>query len=215
MSENPLKGYYLTRVYTQDGNPFQTVMDLVREEAAALCKRVTPNRRVGGAVEEADQQIAYIDARVGVEDWARESAKAVGVEIKKEHPIYFTLTAEPETSAPGRKVISIPAENIDLSCCSFTYGDSFNNSPKASPAAPPGKPTTAIPDSLHGTVFNAVQMKKVVEKYGVPGIYEKGQNYIEVQMWARPPLNILNDVATPQAKPQPPTARKMKTFPPS
>ncbi len=189
MGENPLKGYYLTRVY-KDDDPFTTVMDLFRADAVAMCEKLAPNRHV-----DTPGQAAYLEEREEVENWVRESAKAVGVDIKEKNPIYFALTTEPEKSTPGRHVISIPADQIDLSRCSFTFDDSFNN---YSFVETHGEKSGVDPHPMHGVVLNADQAAKAIKKYGVLGHYDDKRRYIEVQMWDRPVTDMLPQQSKPQ-----------------
>jgi hypothetical protein len=188
---HPLKGYYLTRVYHEGADPFQVISDLSMEAAAEMCAKVAPHRRVAG--KKGDHH-AYMQGRLETEDWLRENASAVGVRIDKQNPVYFTLTREPqEDKAPaGRKVISIPAEQIDLSCCSFTYGDSMNRTSSS--------PQGFQPHPLEGTVLNAVQAAAAITSIGIKGDYLNGGRYFEVQMWANPPMVIKQKALAVKAK---------------
>ncbi len=192
MADSPLKGLYLTRLYNAKSDPFAVVSDLPRDQAVILCADVAPWRRVGDG---SGGQEAYFDGRVETENFLRDSARAAGVDIKKQNPIYFTLTAEDQTDkAPqGMKAVSIPAEQADLKSCSFTFGDSMGNRHVHE------KPETTHP--LQDAVLNARQIAMVVAKEGLPGDYIKGGRYIEAQMWTAPPAEF-------GAKPAPQPAQK-------
>jgi hypothetical protein len=142
-----------------------------------LCTKFASQRRVGDG---SGGQTAYFDGRIETENWLRESARNVGVEIKKQNPIYFTLTAEDQTdkASNGMKAVSIPAELADLKSCSFTFGDSMGNRTSNAP------PEAAHP--LKDVVLNADQAATLVHTNGLPGDYIKGGRYIEVQMWVQP-----------------------------
>ena len=177
MADHPLKGLYLTRLYHPGTDPFAVISDLPRAEALELCSKVAPHRRVGDG---SGGQEAYLDGRIETENWLRESAKNAGVEIAKQNPIYFTLTAEDQTDkAPnGMKAVSIPAERVNLKSCSFTFGDSMGN-----------RTSNAPPDAAHplqDVVLNVAQAATLIASNGIPGDYIKGGRYIEVQMWAQP-----------------------------
>lgn len=180
MKENPLKGYYLTRIYGGD-NPFTTVMDLFREEGVALCQKIAPNRGMG----KNPDQAAYLAAREKVEDWLRESAKESGVDIREKNPIYFALTDKPEPSTAKRQVVSIPADEVDLSSCSFTYDDSFN-SHRAFTTGGRERANNDVPaHPMHGKVLNAEQLAEALKTHAPLGHYDEKGRYIEVQVWAR------------------------------
>jgi hypothetical protein len=171
----------------QGTDPFAVVTDKPREEAVTLCSKFAGHRQVAG--HPGDQE-AYMDGRIETENWLRDSARAVGVDIRKDNPVYFTLQKYPhrdEDLKPGKKAISIAAEQVDLSTCSFTYGDSVGNRTSTSREGP---------GPLDGTVMNAQQIAKVLETMPVDGDYIKGGRYIETQMWETPALPT-----APAAKP--------------
>lgn len=184
MADYPLKGLYLTRLYHEGCDPFAVVTDLPREQALEYCAKYAPWRSVGDG---SGGQEAYLDARIEVENLLREAARNAGVEVRKQHPIYFALTPDDQTNkAPdGMRAVSIPAEHADLKNCSFTFGDSVGNRTSNAP------PEAAHP--LQDAVLNAGQAAKAIATYGLQGDYIKGGRYIEVQMWAVP------QTATPPA----------------
>ena len=200
MADHPLKGLYLTRLYHEGCDPFAVVTDQPREQALETCSKFAPWRRVGDG--EGGQE-AYLDGRIETENLLRESARNAGVDIKKDHPVYFTLTTEDQTDkAPnGMKAISIPAEQVNLKNCSFTFGDSMGNrtSNAQKEAAHP----------LQDAVLNADQAAKAIQTYGIPGDYIKGGRYIEVQMWAQPQAaeNLNNQPQAPAARTSPKAAQ--------
>jgi len=173
--ECPLKGLYLTRVYREE--PFRVVSDMPKAEAVAICSKFAPQRHCG---KKGDQE-AYMEGRIETENWLRESAASVGVDIRKQNPVYFYLTAEPpETTLPdGKKTISFPAEDFDLSCCSFTHGDSMGNHTAKLPEG-------VEPHPLQNAVLNAAQTAQAIKSFGINGDYINGGRYIEVQVWADP-----------------------------
>ncbi|MBI1214365.1 MAG: hypothetical protein GC185_00935 [Alphaproteobacteria bacterium] len=174
--DSPLAGYYLTRVYHGNAEPFAVVTDQQAATAVEFCSKFAPCRSVGDG---SGGQEAYLDKRREVEDWLRQTARQEGIDIRKQNPVYFTLTKEPQDSTlnDGRKVLSIPAEQIDLSVFSFTVGDSMGNFL--------GPERDDHP--LRLAVLTARQVEKIVEKEGVSSDYLKGGRYIEVQMWAPSP----------------------------
>jgi hypothetical protein len=195
MNKNPLKGYYLTRVYKGD-DPFMTIMDLFREDAIAMCRKKTPYRRANMRKDD-DPIAAYYDERLATENWLRENARTAGVDIKAQHPIYFALATKPEPADSGRNAVSIPAEEVDLSNCSFTFDDSFINY-----ACVEKRAYDSEEHPLRGVVLNAEQAAAAVKKFGLLGTYDKGSRYVEVQMWSRPSIDAL-----PQVRPQLPKTR--------
>ena len=177
VTDHPLKGLYLTRHYREGSDPFAVISDLPRETAIELCTKFASQRRVGDG---SGGQAAYFDGRIETENWLRESAQNAGVEIKKQNPVYFTLTTDDQTlkAHDGMKAVSIPAEQADLKSCSFTFGDSMGNRTSNAP------PESAHP--LQDAVLNAGQAAKAIATYGIAGDYLNGGRYIEVQMWAQP-----------------------------
>jgi hypothetical protein len=191
MADPPLQGYYLTRVYREGSGPFDVVTDKPRAEAVALCSKFASHRQVAG--HPGDQE-AYMDGRIETENWLRTSAQAVGVDIRRDNPIYFTLQKYPhrdEDLKPGKKAISIPVEEVDLSTCSFTYGDSVGNRTSTSREGP---------GPLDGVVMNATQIAKLLETTKVDGDYFKGGRYIEAQMWETPAPESASTAAKPAVK---------------
>ena len=193
---NSLKGYYLTRLCNAGTNPFDSVTDLAREAAAVFCAKNAPNRHVDVKNEPGENdQFAYIDVRLKGEQWLREQAIAAGVTPQRENCVYFCLSRDPgvQPESPRMQRISIPAESIDLSTCSFTYHDSFAHFPSERDKAPD------FP--LRGKVMNQHDVAKLLETEDLPGIYgdftNKNPVYIEVQMWARPKGPVPN-VAAPR-----------------
>jgi hypothetical protein len=190
MADSPLKGWYLTRVYQEGAAPFEVVTDKPRGEAVGLCSKFAGHRQVAG---HPDDQEAYMDGRIETENWLRDSAKAAGVDIRKQNPVYFTLQQYPhrdEDLKPGKRAVSIPATQADLSACSFTYGDSVGNRTSTSSEGP---------GPLDGVVMNAQQIARLLETTKVEGDYIKGGRYIEVQMWAVPRPEFANPGAPPAA----------------
>lgn len=184
--KSPLDGYYLTRVYDANAAPFKTVMDLPKDEAHQVTSKFT-----GHSCGEKD----YYDERAKVENWLREGAVAGGVDIQKQHPIYFRLTEKPEdhASSPDRTFISIPAQQLDLSVCSFTFDDSFH---------------IISPDEKHPCskkVFNAQGVAAAIAEHGfLDTVSDKKSEprYIEVQMWAELKLSPLAPpIKAPKQKP--------------
>jgi hypothetical protein len=201
--KNDLDGWYLVRAYYKDAPPFAVLTDL-RENAEDICKKV----RTGiGAAKDYD----YMKERAETETWLQQGAQAAGVDIRKEHPVYFVLTRNPEAYAnwalkpmPGnsqraeRKIMIIPASEVDLSTSSFTYDDSF-----PSHQVSLGIPLRSglKPGPLDGIIFNAQQIAEAVKIYGepkppVPG----GFSYIEVQMWDKPSLTDFPDAVIHDGK---------------
>lgn len=177
-------GWYLVRVYNKDAEPFATASDLPRENALDVFKKVAP--RIVLDLAEGQDDMAE---RTKVEDWLRAGARATGVDIRKENPVYFALTRDPAALIDylggdvDKKVIVIPTSEADFSASSFTYDDSFPNY-KASQGVP-----FHGPNPLHGTVFNAEQMREALKVYGEPKADPlSSPRYIEVQMWDKPSL---------------------------
>jgi hypothetical protein len=196
MANHPFKGYYLTRMYREGSEPFAVVSDLPREEAVALCSKFAPNRRVGGGE---GGQAAYMEGRVETENWLRESASAVGIHIRRQNPVYFVLTKESqEHLAPnGRRIVSIPVEDVDLSCCSFTHGDSIGN--RTSTSREGAHPMDRV-------VMTAAQMEAALKVHPADGDYIKGGRYVEVQMWTTPSLPAADASADAPKPAKPKTA---------
>lgn len=205
-NNSELEGWYLVRAYHKDAEPFAVLTDVLRENMAEICEKVAPVRTPGLA-----EDYDYMEERREVENWLRESAKAGGVDIRKENPVYFALTRDPEAFAsymqkpmPGypqradREVIVIPASEADLSACSFTYDDSFG-----SHSAISGEDQGVSRHALHGIVFNAKQMTEALKIHGEPG----SPRYIEVQMWDKPSI-----AAMPVAKVLQPVRSKPPTI---
>jgi hypothetical protein len=200
MGNNGFEGYYLVRAYHPDADPFAVLSDLLRENIVDVCEKARPEI-VQSLVKDGYD---YMEERREVETWLREGARAGGVDIRKENPVYFALTRDPIAFANNyrrardphksdRNAIIIPASEMDLSACSFTYDDSFPGH-KVSRGVP--LRGGLQPHPLCGVVFNAPQMAEALKTYGepkpaVPG----GFRYIEVQMWDRPPVT-----AAPAAK---------------
>lgn len=185
-AENPLKGLYLTRIYRDE--PFRVVSDLPKDEAIAICSKFAPGRRMADKL--GDQE-AYMEGRIETENWLRSSAANAGVDIRKQNPVYFCLTTEPQEGKAqhGMKAISIPAEKFDLSCCSFTYGDSMGNHTTVLPEG-------VQPHPLQGAVLNAEQTAQAIKSFGLQGDYINGGRYIEVQVWANPAEATTMDLKT-------------------
>jgi hypothetical protein len=175
---NPLQGLYLTRLYREGSEPFEVVTDKPKTEAIALCSKFASQRRVGDKV---GDQAAYIEGRIETENWLRAGAQSAGVDIRKQNPVYFCLTTEPQTVGPhtGLKAISIPADQFDLSCCSFTYGDSMGNHTVKLPEG-------VEPHPLQNAVLNAEQAAQAIKSFGLGSDYIKGGRYVEIQVWANP-----------------------------
>jgi hypothetical protein len=205
MSDNELDGYYLVRAYNPDAEPFAVLTDL-RENAADVCKKARPG--IG-----AEKDYDYMKERAEVENWLRGGARAIGVDIRKENPVYFVLTRDPEAYAgyarrpmsgnserAKKKVIAIPASEIDLSACSFTFDDSF-----PSYKISRGLPLNGCAGPRHpmnGLILNAKQTLTALKTYGEPktdGMPHGAFRYIEVQMWDK-----LSIAAMPAARMIPP-----------
>ena len=194
MADHPFKGLYLTRLYHEGCEPFAVVTDLPRDEALAYCEKFAPWRRVGDG---AGGQEAYLDGRIETENWLRMSAQSAGVDIQKQNPIYFTLTAEDQKDkAPeGMKAVSIPVNSAILKYCSFTIGDSMGNRTSNAPQEAAHR--------LQDVVLNAAQAATVIDADNIPGDYIKGGRYVEVQMWVRPSA----EDTTPATAPASPAAK--------
>ena len=190
-----LDSYYLVRVYHEDADPFAVLTDL-RENLADICTIARPEVVRSLAEDGYD----YMAERKEVEDWLREGARAGGVDIRKETPVYFVLTRDPEAFANNyrrqrgsgvsdRKAIIIPASEMDLSACSFTYDDSFPGH-KVSQGIP--LRGGLEPHPLSGIIFNARQMAEALKIHGEPKTdVPSGFRYIEVQMWDKPSVTAL------------------------
>jgi len=170
-----LRGYFLNRVSPVGVDMFKSMMDLPKDEAERL------NEQFG---HKTSQRGNYYDHRVEVETWLRERAQAAGVATENENPLYFTLTPQAEDTPPeGATAVSLRAESIDLSQCSFTLEDSFHNHQFLNGEADPASPS----HPLLGQVFNAQQMEEVIRQHRLLDyLKENKKSYIEVQMWARP-----------------------------
>jgi len=207
MSNNELDGYYLMRAYHKDADPCAVVSDLLRENAADVCEKIVPWRWKSGGHD-------YIEKRITVENWLRENARTIGVDMRKENPVYFSLTVDPEylsswlyhaKAFSGMKVVAIPASEVDLSICSFTYGDSFEVHRNAVAVAQ-YDPLDPLRDrslqwpydySLSRTVLNAEQLPEGIKFCGEP--HPLTGRYIEVQMWDKPSMAAASPVNVPKS----------------
>lgn len=198
MAEHPLKGLYLTRHYNGQSDPFEVITDKPFDEAVALASKFAGKRYVNGRK---DDQEHYMRVRLETEDWLRSNAEALGIDIRKQHPVYFVLTTEPQEDKAknGMKAVSFPAEQFDLSCCTFTYGDSMGNR---------NTPDGEAPNPLAGRVMDAKGASDAIKAHGMPGDYISGGRYMEIQIWAHPP-----DAVLPAAKASTPTAPAVSTRP--
>jgi hypothetical protein len=186
MSDFGLDGYYLVRAYYEGADPFAVVTDMPCEKLTDIFKKATPER-VEGPNRGCDDY-DYMERRTEIENWLRDGARAIGVDIRKENPVYFALTRDPEAFARDfrwgvdaslrseRKFIVIPVSEVDLSTCTFTHDDSF-----ISHKVFAGR-LGSVPHPLQGIVFNTQQIVEALKTYGEPGELR----YIEAQMWDRP-----------------------------
>lgn len=116
---HPLRGLWLERRVPADSiDPFTSIMDLPREEAAAIA------HKRGTRIANAD----YVDIRKQVEAWLRSYAVEKGEPIA-DNPLYFKLVSEQGTYPPaeGSVAIRIPADSIPTERLTFTIEDSFFN----------------------------------------------------------------------------------------
>lgn len=165
MKKNELEGWYLVRAYV-DADPFATVMDLPREEALDVYKKIAP-----AVLENLAKGHDNLKSRQKFENGLREKARVSGVDIRKENPVYFVLTRDPQAAGAtlqpmanvaDKKVIVIPASVVNLSTCSFTYA-----------------PHRDVPHAIDEAFCNAQQIAEVVKTYDEPAVGRA----ITVQMW--------------------------------
>jgi len=157
------------RAYHKDAHPFATVMDLSREEALDVYKKVAPV-----VVDNLAKGKDHLKQRKDIENWLREGARASGVNVRRENPVYFALTRDPEavgavlqpmSNAADKKVIVIPAVDADLSVCSFTYA-----------------PHRDVSRTMDEVICNAQQIAEIVKTYDE----RAWGRCIAVQMWDKP-----------------------------
>jgi hypothetical protein len=184
---NEWDGWYLVRAYHKDADPFVTVMDLPREEVLDIYKKIAPI-----VVENLAKGNDQLKKRREFENWLREGARTSGVDVRKENPVHFVLTRDPEAYAGAvlqpmpdapqlaeRKIIVIPVSEANLSACSFTYA-----------------PHRDVSRSVDDVLCNAKQIAEVLKTSG--GLDATGR-YIRAQMWDRPSVDV--SAATEVTKP--------------
>lgn len=172
-----LKGYYLVRSYAADAAPYAVISDLTEEEGQRIAVKNDPIRGADNYRQ-----------RIKTESWLQEKAAENGVNLRKKTPVYFAFTNDSDYVAqimqeksPHKKMIVLPADQVDLSCWSFTMDDHFFADLDKGNTAP----SHANPHPLHGRVLNAQQLVHAIETYGYPN--DPYKNNFEAQMWASRP----------------------------
>lgn len=185
-----LKGYYLVRSYAADADPYAVISDLPEEEGQAI---VVKNDPVRGA--------DNYDRRIKTEDWLRKNVQASDIKMDKATPAYFAFTNDPdfiakitEENSPHKQLITLPADEVDLSNWSFTMDDHFFSDFEADDMTP----SHAKPHPLHGRVLNAYELVQALEVYGYPE--DPYENNFEAQMWANEPRFVAAPEEAPEQK---------------
>jgi len=179
-----LDKYFLRRSYAQGLEPFESIMDLPREEALRMEDAYMG--KVSDRDNDPEKRIeTYYNHRLDVEDWLRDEAIKQGIALLQKHPLYFRLMASafnrhgPEYQPQH---ISIPVSNINLAACTFTIGDSFSNYRYVETN---GKDRYGMPvHDYMGQVLTA-NKAEILAKQVASGLWED-DFYIEAQLWDRP-----------------------------
>jgi len=178
-----LKGYYLVRSYAPDANPYDVISDLPEEEGQRIAVKNDPVRG-----EDNYRQ------RIKTESWLRDNAAASNVKMDKDTPAYFGFTNDPDFIVEvtkernsDKRIIVLPADQVDLSNWSFTMDDHFFANLDDADTEQIA-PSHAQPHPLHGNVLNVSQLVQALEKYGCPD--DPYKNNFEAQMWAAEPTLI-------------------------
>lgn len=207
---NKLQGYFLVRGYHKDASPYAIVTDLSMEEAVALCEAVEPERGMDELSEEGVRdQDGYMQRRIQTENWLRDAARASGVDMAKDNPVYFAFTREPErftdtmnARRPDTKIVIFPAHELDLSTWSFTMDDHFFAA-LDSDAAQEGVLDGYESHPLHRKVLSASELVAAIDEYGYPE--DEFKHNFEAQMWADEPgfkqNSLTQDQSAPEIKP--------------
>ena len=178
-TDQPLAGYYLAHRHHPDLAPLRSIMDMPREEALLIVTAFA-GKSVEAGDEDAVRIAKYYDRRLTVESWLRDAAMAQGVVMRARHPLYFKLanTAMINNTAGH---LALPVEDVDLSCCSFTIGDSFCNHRYVESRG--ADFYTITPHDFMGQVMPLRDTALALA--GLEALGSRRDDYIEVQMWDR------------------------------
>jgi len=177
---------YLTRYYSIDKEPFQSLSALPDEEAIRIMEELCDDTLYG---ERFKNPVQYLKDRKDTEQWTRDGFIAKGGNPKDEFPITAVLgssewlaefSPDPEKHAEVRIPLSLLTED-DVS---FTYPDSM-----VSRWFGLEKPAEFYQADLHGRIFTLPEILSIVEKRGMPekdwglDLPKNLPPYIEAQLW--------------------------------
>lgn len=170
-------GVYAYHYYFPDAGAFRLITDLGFSNPEDYVNYINKNDLVR-LKESYDYN--YFVRRLKYEQMIREQFYKIGGEVVRKNPYYMTWGYSwMNNRAKGKTFLRTSISNINLNAVSFTYGDSFSAL----------NPDNAIYNrEYYAKVYNYVQIKKIVEKYGFPSQWNKKakkgyEAYIEMQIW--------------------------------